>query len=137
MDPVDLDQLLHRQLRALPQPRAPRTLLPSVLAATLDRAVAVRAATGWLTWSHGWQIGSIAALVALIAGASMLVSAPPSGVTNATRTANDAATVVRVFWQVVFQPIAVYIGVLGVGLTLACAAAWAAFEVALGGASHR
>jgi len=137
MDPADLEQLLHRELKRLPQPRAPRTLLPRVLAATLDGGSAAAAATGWSTWSQGWQAASVAALLALLTGVWMLVGAAPSEVTNATRAASETATVVRVFWQVLFGPIAVYMAVLGVALTLACAAAWAAFEVALGGASHR
>jgi hypothetical protein len=137
MDPADLDQLLDRELKALPRPPAPRTLLPRVIAATLDRAGDASAATGWATWPRGWQLGSVAALVAVIAAAWLLLPAAPREITDATRTASETATLVRVFWQVLFGPIAVYIAVLGVALTLACAAAWAAFEVALGGASHR
>jgi len=137
MDPADLDQLLDRQLRALPRPRAPRTLVPRVIAATLDRAGDARAATGWSTWSRGWQLVSVGALMALIAGIWLLIPAAPQEITDATRTAAETATLVRVFWQVLFGPIAVYIAILAVALTLACAAAWAAFEVALGGASHR
>ena len=137
MDPVDLEQLLGRELKALPQPRAPRTLLPRVIAATVDRAGDTRAATGWSTWSRGRQLGSIAALMVLIAGGWLLMPAPPREITDATRAAAETATVIRVFWQVLFGPIAIYIAILGVALTLACGAAWAAFEVALGGASHR
>jgi hypothetical protein len=136
MDPADLEQLLDRELRRLPAPRAPRTLLPRVIAATLDAAEGT-AATGFATWSHGKQAAAVAALLALLAGAWMLITTAPSGVTNATRTASETATVVRVFWQVLFGPIALYMAVLGIALTLACAAAWAAFEVALGGASQR
>ena len=137
MDPADLDQLLGRELKALPLPRAPRTLLPRVIAATVDRAGDAGTATGWSTWSRARQFGSVAALLALIAGAWLLMPAPPREITEATRTAAETATVIRVFWQVLFGPIAIYIAILGVALTLACAAAWAAFEVALGGASHR
>ena len=136
MDPADLEQLLHRELKRLPQPRAPRTLLPRVLAVTLEGGDAATA-TGWSTWSRGWQAASVMALLALLTGAWMLTGAAPSEVTNATRAASETATVVRVFWQVLFGPIALYMAILAVALTLACAAAWAAFEVALGGASHR
>jgi len=51
--------------------------------------------------------------------------------------AGDVATVVRVLWEVLAQPVASYLFVLGVSLALACALAWAALEAALGGASHR
>ncbi len=137
MDPADLDRLLDRELKALPRPAAPRTLLPRVIAATLDPVGDASAATGWSTWSRGWQLGSVAALMAVIGVAWLLLPAAPREISDATRTAVETATLVRVFWQVLFGPIAVYIAVLGVALTLACAAAWAAFEVALGGASHR
>src|SRR3954471_5314534 len=112
MDPADLDRLLDRELKSLPQPRAPRTLLPRVIAATLDRAGDASAATGWSTWSRGWQLGSVAALVAVIAAAWLLLPAAPREITDATRTASETATLVRVFWQVLFGPIAVYIAVL-------------------------
>ena len=137
MDPVDLDQLLDRELKRLPRPRAPRTLLPRVIAATIDRASDVSAATGWSTWSRAWQLGSVTCVLAVLVGIWLLLPAAPREITDATRTAAETATVIRVFWQVLFGPIAIYIAVLGVALTLACAAAWAAFEVALGGASHR
>ena len=137
MDPADLDRLLDHELKALPRPRAPRTLVPRVIAAALEQAGDASAATGWSTWSRAWQLGSAAALIATVLGIWWLLPAAPREITDATRTAAETATLVRVFWQVLFGPIAVYIAVLGVALTLACAAAWAAFEVALGGASHR
>lgn len=144
MDPVDLDELLDRELKALPGPRAPRTLLPRVLAATgsADAAgtpahVPQAAPTGWSTWSTGRQAAAVAALCLLVTAITMLVSAPPSGAAEAARTANETATVVRVLWDVMLQPVATYMFVLGISLALACAGAWAAMEFALGGASHR
>ncbi|HJR58321.1 MAG TPA: hypothetical protein VJ813_02940 [Vicinamibacterales bacterium] len=138
MDPVDFDDPddpLDRELRALPGPRAPHTLLPRVLAAA---AVGARAdATGWFTWPLGWRLVSIAALAAFVVGLSTLFTSPPEGVSDAARTAGDVATVVRVVWEVMAQPVATYLFVLGVSLALACALAWAALEAALGGASHR
>ena len=136
MDPADLEQRLDRELRQLPRPRAPRTLLPRVLAATVERADGP-AATGWFTWPRAWQIGSAAALALLAAGLWMFLTAPPRPVTEIARTAGETATVMRAFWQVLLQPVATYVAALGVGLALACAAAWAALEVALGGASQR
>ena len=136
MDPVDLDELLDRELKALPAPRAPRTLLSRVMAETVDRASLPRQ-TGWFTWTIAWQALSVLALVAIVVGAWMFATRPPSGVTNVARTAQETATVARVFWDVLLQPVATYIFILGVLLAFACAAAWAALEVALGGASHR
>lgn len=137
MDPVDLDELLDGELKALPTPRAPRTLLPRVLAATEGRSVPATPATGWHTWSRGWQFASIGIFVAVVAAIWVLITVPPAGVSAASEAVNDTATVVRVFWNVLLQPVAIYIFVLGVTLALACAAAWAALEFALGGASHR
>jgi hypothetical protein len=136
MDPVDLDERLDRELRGLPPPRAPRTLLPRVLAATVDRDARVRA-TGWFTWTLNWRIASVVALAAFVAATSLLLTTPPRGVSDAAETAGEVATVVRVVWEVMLQPVATYLFVLGVTLALACALAWAALDAALGGASHR
>lgn len=137
MDPADLERLLDRELKQLPAPRAPRTLLPRVLAAAAGRGEQALPATGWSTWSPVWQAASVAVLLVFTAGLSWLISAPPAPVTSATRTAGEAATVMRLFWDVLLQPVATYIFVLGLSLALACAAAWAALEFALGGATHQ
>jgi hypothetical protein len=136
LDPADLERLLDRELKQLPRPHAPRTLLPRVLAATIDRADSP-ALTGWFTWPRAWQAGSVAAVALLIATAWTFMVTPPRPVTNIARTAGETATIMRALWQVLLQPVATYVLVLGVMLALACAAAWAAFEVALGGASQR
>jgi hypothetical protein len=137
MDPVDLERLLDRELKQLPHPEAPRTLLPRVLAAAARHAGESSAATGWSTWSPGWQAASVAVLMVFIAGVSWLVSAPPAPVSDVTRTAGETAAVMRLFWDVLLQPVVTYIFILGLSLALACAAAWAALEFALGGASHQ
>ena len=55
-----------------------------------------------------------------------------------TRGADDAATVVRVLWDVVLQPVATYVSVLTISFALACALLWTAVErLAPGGASQR
>jgi hypothetical protein len=135
MDPAESHDLLDRELKRLPAPRAPETLLPRVMAATVERRP-VRA-TGWLTWPMSWQAASVA-LVGLVAYAGWLFfSAPPGGVGQAARTAGETATLVRVIWDVLLQPVFTYIVILGVSLALVSAAAWAALEVALGGATQR
>ena len=136
MDPADIDSRLDHELRELPMPRAPRTLLPRVLAATVERAPRA-AATGWFTWPVAWRIAALVLVAAITAGVSVLLSSPPQRLSNAAETAGEVATVARVLWQVMAQPIASYLFVLGVSLTLACALAWAALEAALGEASHR
>lgn len=136
MDPVDLDERLDRELRELPQPRAPRTLLPRVLAATVHRAPQ-RAASGWFTWPLAWRAVSIALLIVFAVGVSTLFSAPPPAVNSAAKTAGEIVTVVRVVWELMLQPVATYLFILGISVAFACALAWAALEAALGGASQR
>jgi hypothetical protein len=136
MDPVDHDERLDRALRQLPTPRAPRTLLPRVLSATVLQP-APPAATGWSTWPIGWRAASVALFCAVVAGAWMLSTAPPAGLSETAGRAGEVATVVRALWSVMLQPVATYLFVLGIMLALACALAWAALEAALGEASHR
>jgi hypothetical protein len=137
MDPADLERLIGRELAGLPEPRAPHTLLPAVLAATVHTGGPAAAPTGWSTWPRHWQIASIAALLLVVFGVPMLVSSPPDEVTSTARKVADTATVVRAFWDLLLRPVATYVVILAVSLTLACAGAWAALEFALGGPSHR
>ncbi|MBA3298081.1 MAG: hypothetical protein H0U19_14230 [Acidobacteria bacterium] len=136
MDSGDLDERLDGELRRLPRPRAPRSLLPRVLAATVDHGLAA-SATGWFTWPLRWRITSLTVMLAVAAVAWMFLTAPPQGVANAVQNAGEIATVVRAFWEVMLQPVVTYLFVLGISLTLACALAWAALDVALGGASQQ
>jgi hypothetical protein len=137
MDPADLEQLLDRELKQLPRPGAPPTLLPRVMAATVRRGEPVPLATGWSTWSAGWQVATVGIFLVLVAALSWLLAAPPAPVTGLARTAGETAAVLRLFWDVLLQPVATYIFVLGLSLALACAAAWAALEFALGGATQQ
>ena len=136
MDPADFDQLLDRELKALPAPRAPESLLPRVMAATVRRDGRPVAATGWFTWPQSWRAASVLAVALLVYGAFRVLSAPPEGVAEAARTAGETATVARVIWDVLLQPIATYIFILGISLALVSAAAWAALEFALGEPSN-
>jgi len=135
MDPVDPDDRLDRALRQLPQPRAPRTLLPRVLAATVE--LPAPAASGWSTWPLGWRVAAAGVFLTFAVGVWMLFSAPPARLSETAEQAGDIATVVRALWGVMLQPVATYLFVLGISLALACALAWAALEAALGGASQR
>lgn len=138
MDPAELERLLDRELKALPPPGAPRTLLPRVMAAVRTAADARRAApSGWFTWPLEWRLAGVAVLVACAASVGWLVMSPPAQVSESAEAAGRAVAFVRVIWDLVVQPAAGYVFVLGIALTLACAAAWAALEVALGGASPR
>lgn len=150
MSPIDLEHLVDGELKRLPTPRAPRTLLPRVLAAAAAQEQHARPARGWAMWPRGWQLaGGIVATV-LFVGMWRLVSfAHPyiadllsfGGFDRAasfTRNADEAAAVVRVLWEVLLQPVATYVSVLAISLVLACALLWTAVErLAPGGASQR
>jgi hypothetical protein len=136
MDRAELDDAIDRELKRLPAPRAPRTLLPRVMAAAARRHAAPPP-TGWLTWTWQRRLASAAPAALLLVAAYVLGTRPPASVARAAEAAADAATVIRVFHDVLFQPLAVYFFGLGLLFALTCAAAWAAMEVALGGASQR
>ena len=140
--PDELESRIDRELRRLSAPRAPRTLLPRVMAAI---AMAQRPwyARGWRTWPLGWQLASATAgLVGLAAmwvvGPSLiqLVTAPVSGgagpvgrgvVDGLTRLAEFRRDV-AILWRVVVAPLAT---LALVPLAVMCAATMA-FGVALG-----
>lgn len=150
MNQIDLQQLLDRELKQLPLPRAPEALLSKVLAVTVHQAPAA-SDSGWLAWPRAWQLASAAALIALVAGAWSLlqvahpmnfvwslVGEAPGRVGGVVQGASEASTLVRVFWEVVLKPVAAYVSVLAIGFGLACALLWTAVErLALGGASER
>ena len=149
MNPIDLEQLVDAELKRLPTPRAPRTLLPRVIAATAAQQREAPA-RGWVAWPRAWQFaGGVGAVLVLFGGWKLLAAlqpflaqvAPVAGLGRAaafTRSADDTATVVRVLWDVLLQPVATYVSVLAVSFALACALLWTAVErLAPGGASQR
>ena len=151
MNPIDLEQLVDAELKQLPTPQAPRTLLPRVLAATAAQPYPhPQPARGWAGWPRAWQFaGGTVTAVMLIGIWKLLAFSRPlldqlfpnaaSSSTSAfTRNADDVATVVRVLWEVLLQPVATYVSVLAVSFALACALLWTAVErLAPGGASQR
>lgn len=150
MNPIDLERLVDAELKRLPTPRAPRTLLPRVLAAAAAQPQSAQSDGGWMAWPRAWQLwGAIAAAVVLVgiwrlaAVAEPFIAAllPSAGLGHAaalTRGADDAVTVVRVLWDVLLQPVATYVSILAISLALACALLWSAVErLAPGGASQR
>ena len=117
---ADLEQKVDRELRRLPAPRAPHTLLPRVLAAVeawVNRPWYTRA---WFTWPLGWQVASVALLALAVAGVWMLPPAPPSVVV----TTNAG----RVLWRTMVEPFLAYAFVIVVIMCLACAAFGAALS---------
>lgn len=62
----DLEKLLDRELRSLPTPRAPETLMPRVMAAIAARAALPWYQRTWFEWPRGWQVASAALTVAFL-----------------------------------------------------------------------
>lgn len=150
MSPIDLEQIVDAELKRLPTPRAPRTLLPRVLAAAAAQEQHARPARGWAMWPRRWQFAGGLIAAALFVGIWRLVSfAQPyiadvlsiggfDRAASVTRSADEAAAVVRVVWDVLLQPVATYVSVLAISLALACALLWTAVErLAPGGAPQR
>jgi hypothetical protein len=148
MDPIDLERLADVRLRRLPQPRAPQTLLPRVMAA-------VRAAArpwyqrAWFTWPAAWQTLSVVALVSIVIGLGLwlpaldttvdarvneVVAPVTTPVAEAVAGVQALATAAHVFWRAV-QPAAGLLLVLVLVMCAACAVFGVALtRVALGGA---
>ena len=150
MNQIDLQQLLDRELKQLPDPPAPDTLLPRVLAATVHQAPS-GSYGGWLAWPRGWQAASAAALGAVLVGAWTLMQMIhpgdyfwratggfPSRADGLVQSASEASVLVRVLWEVLLRPVATYLSALAISFAVACALLWTALErLALGGATER
>lgn len=145
MNPDDLERLIGAELKRLPAPRAPRTLLPRVLATTAgDHQLGSPApARRWAPSPPAWQ----SALVILVAAAACAVVLASSRLSSWTGATGALATLlagldltsalVRVSWRVLLAPLAFSVMAAAVILSLGCAALWSALNrFALGGASE-
>jgi hypothetical protein len=141
MHPVDLETLIGGELRRLPMPRAPQTLLPRVLAAVQAWAQRPWYQRAWFTWPIGLQITSIAMLILIVGGgvvllprtmatagaaASTVAVRVMADVAPATQLAEATTNATRVIWRVLFEPVAVYAFAIVLLMWLACAAFGAA-----------
>ena len=140
MDPADLERLVDRELRALPLPRAPRALLPRVMAAVEERAQRPWYTRAWLHWPVGWQFASALVLLGIVATGSVLlpqlrdavmaltfVANVRGDVAESARDVEVATTAVRVVWRTLLAPVVPWAFGL---ITLMCAAC-AVFGTAL------
>ena len=140
MDPADLERLIDRELRKLPAPRAPRTLLPRVMAAVQESARRPWYSRAWMTWPIGWQVASVCLLFAALGGAVALLPTVQAAIGtltfvpdmggNVADTARDvevATTAVRVLWRSLLAPVVPY----AFGLVFVMCAACAIFGTAL------
>ena len=145
----DLERLIDRELTALPEPRAPRTLLPRIMTAV--HAARPRTSGGWFTWPLVWQISSLAAMVLIILGAANFwpVAADTLGAVVSNLSADTSSRLGGVIRQVealvsaadtvwrVAQPMVLGMLVLLAMMGAACAMLGAALRnVVLGGTSR-
>jgi hypothetical protein len=149
MDPADLKSEIDRALKSLPDPRAPRTLLPRVMAAVEQQQARQPKRRTWFTWPLGWQVASVTALILLAAGLAWVLPSAQTAVSASTANAvasvhtrfagviEDASaltTAARIVWTAFFQPIVGCLLAFLVVMSVACAAFGAALgRVALGG----
>ena len=149
MHPADLEAFVDEALGGLPEPRAPHTLLPRVLAAAQHWSLRPWYARAWFTWPRGWQVAAVIALSA-IAGASAVLLPGLYGtavqvtlpVVGRFATAADymtvAADVGQVLWRTLLQPLAEYAFAFVLVMCLACAVFGMALnQVVLGRMSER
>ncbi len=122
-DERDLERRVHEELRRLPAPKAPHTLLPRVLSAVDAWANRPWYTRAWFAWPVGWQIASAALLVGVVYGAWRLPPAPPSVIAAAGAT--------RVIWEALVQPLLPYLVVVMVLMGVACALFGAALNYVL------
>jgi hypothetical protein len=154
MRSADLEMVAHRALRALPQPRAPHTLLPRVLTAVTAWSLRPWYARAWFTWPREGQVTGLAALCAAAAGGLLLLAAaaqaavarllavPGGRVMHAAAAVADglavAADAGQVVWGTLVQPIAPYAAAIVILMCVACAVFGLALnQVVLGRMSER
>jgi len=75
MNERDLEDLVDRGLKAVPPPRAPRTLLPAVMRAIRVAAERPWYARPWVTWPATWRVASAMAVLLLLAGTALVLPA--------------------------------------------------------------
>jgi len=151
IDPHDPRDRVHRALKALPAPTAPRTLLPRVMAeVALRQQRRQRGIAPWFDWPIEWRSMSAAAVVLLVAAGWLvgpgLEALAGAAFANATGAIEErivtaapgsaaAAHLVSVAWEMVLQPAISFVLMWMVVMCAACAAIGAAFSAALGRAA--
>ena len=136
MQPDELEQLVGRALQSLPEPRAPQTLMPRVLAAA-RHAASPWYARPWRTWPVQWQVAWAVVLVVLVSAGAVALPAARDLITTASpalastsqriddtagvlRQAEAARDLVWVVWRLVFAPAMAYAAIVTVLMSLLC-----------------
>jgi len=151
---TDLEQRVDRELKAMPQPEAPSTLVPNVMRAVAAAAAAAPSpwySRAWLTWPRMAQAASLAfVLLAAIAawrevpaawawamGEASAAITMPAWLSSLADFGALVLALARVPWQIL-QPIASYYGLLALAASLVMVTSWYAFNrLNAGGVSFR
>lgn len=120
MEHDELEHLIDRELRDLPAPRAPRSLLPRVMAAAAE-ARRPWYARAWRTWPVSVRTASVVVSLATLAGlalslpivqaaiaahAAPLVGRVTTDVWQVIARTMDAQRAAEIVWRVVISPVA-------------------------------
>ncbi len=134
MDELDLERFVDRELKRLPASRAPRTLVPRVMAAVAEARLLAWYSRPWLEWPWALQALSLVVAGAMASAGWMVWNQAP----DVALRLNQAAAVSRALWSVFLGPIAFVVLALTIVVALAGAAAWnAVTRVTFGGASSQ
>jgi|SRR5215471_1756830 len=123
----ELARIVDGQLRQLPLPRSPQTLLPRVMQAVEARARARWYTRAWFTWPWPWKLASIGAIAVLGVAVwrlpLVLPAAPPSVVAAVGTT--------RIIWESLVQPLLPYLVAVMLLMAVACVVFGAALNYML------
>jgi hypothetical protein len=130
-----LEQLVHRELRRLPERRAPANLIPRVRAALAARESRTWWQQPWLNWPRAWQAASLVCAFGLLGGVCF-ATLNQDVFLNSLRSAftgwfGEAGTVNEILnalsTRVFATPYLAYVGAVLFGLYLLCIALGSAF----------
>jgi hypothetical protein len=142
MHTADLERAIDRQLRRLPLPTAPASLVPRVLAAAREWTTRPWYAREWLAWPLACQAASLAFLILVVAGGARLLPSaseaasaaltPMAGLLGQAaadlRRAAAAAAAARALPRALFEPIGPFVLAYMLAMGFACAALAAALD---------
>lgn len=148
MRPADLDRRIGWELKQLPGVRAPITLLPRVMQIVNAWASRPWYEQPWFNWPLRMQVASVASLVMCVValalwlqgfqaaaghGMSTWATRLVPGVSNMADRLETALLATRVLWRTLVHPMLVYVCVVVVIMTVACATASTALNRAIFG----
>ena len=125
MTPSELECLIGRSLGALPDPKAPDSLLPRLMASVRRMASRPWYRRPWIAWPTVIQMASAAVLAAVLWLAA-------TGMGRVASTELPALVGgAEVLWRLVIEPHAVYMAVFACAMGAACAVYCAVISIVL------